>query len=98
MNKKIRPLADQVLLQVLEAESAGADELEVADGAKEKQCRGKVLSVGPGRMNEDGAILQMFVGVGDEVLFKKHAGNEIPWDSKLVMVTEEQIIAVIEGA
>lgn len=64
---------------------------------KEKPIKGKVLSIGPGKLNEKGERMQMSVKVGDTVLFKKYGPDEIEIDGKKYLVgDEDDILAIIE--
>jgi chaperonin GroES len=94
---KIRPLADKVLVERIEAENKTAGGIVLPDSAKEKPQRGKIISVGEGKLLEDGSRGQMQVKKGDEVLFTSYAGNEIKLDGKeYIIMDETDIMAVIE--
>ena len=94
---KIRPLADKVLVERIEAESKTAGGIVLPDSAKEKPQRGKIISVGEGKLLEDGSRGQMQVKKGDEVLFTSYAGSEIKLDGKeYIIMDETDIMAVIE--
>lgn len=94
---KIRPLADKVLVERIEAESKTAGGIVLPDTAKEKPQRGKVLSVGEGKILDDGSRRQMQVKKGDAVLFTSYAGTEIKVDGKDHLIMDESdILAVIE--
>jgi len=94
---KIRPLADKVLVQRVEAETKTAGGIVLPDTAKEKPQRGKVISVGEGRLLEDGKRHKMQVKKGDQVLFTSYAGTEVKADGKEYLIMDESsILAVIE--
>ena len=94
---KIRPLADKVIVERIEAESKTAGGIVLPDSAKEKPQRGKVLSVGAGKILDDGSKGEMQVKKGDEVLFTSYAGAEVKLDSKEYLIMDESdIMAVIE--
>ncbi|MCX8036336.1 MAG: co-chaperone GroES [Candidatus Sumerlaeia bacterium] len=95
----IKPLGDRVLVQRLEeAEEKTAGGIIIPDTAKEKPQRGKVIAVGPGRMNEDGKLLPMNVKVGDEVLFGKYSGSDVKIDGvEYLIIKEDEIYGIIEG-
>jgi len=94
---KIRPLGDKVLVQRLEAESRTAGGIVLPDTAKEKPQRGKVISVGEGKILDDGSRRQMQVKKGDTILFTSYAGTEIKIDGKeYLIMSESDIMAVIE--
>ena len=94
---KIRPLADKVLVERLEAETTTAGGIVLPDSAKEKPQRGKIVSVGQGKVLDDGTRRKLQVKKGDAVLFTSYAGTEIKVGSKDYMIMEESdILAVIE--
>jgi chaperonin GroES len=94
---KIRPLADKVLVQRLEAESKTAGGIVLPDTAKEKPQRGKIVSVGQGKMLDDGTVRKPQVKKGDSVLFTSYAGTDVKIASKeYLIMSESDIMAVIE--
>ena len=94
---KIRPLADKVLVQRLEAETKTAGGIVLPDTAKEKPQRGKIISTGEGKVLDDGTVKKMQVKKGDTVLFTSYAGTEIKIDGKEYLIMDESgIMAVIE--
>lgn len=93
---KIKPLADRVVVQSLEAEEKTASGIILPDTAKEKPQKGKILAVGPGRILEDGSRLAMEVKTGDTVIYAKYAGSEIAIDGEEVLILKEaDILAVL---
>lgn len=94
---KIRPLADKVIVQRLEAESVTAGGIVLPESAKEKPQRGKVMSVGDGRLLEDGSRSKMQLKKGDQVLFTSYAGTDIKVDGKEYLIMDESdVMATIE--
>jgi chaperonin GroES len=94
---KIRPLADKVLVQRLEAENKTAGGIVLPDTAKEKPQRGKIVSVGEGKLLDDGTRKKMQVKKGDVVLFSSYAGTDVKIDGKEYLIMDESdIMAVIE--
>ena len=94
---KIRPLADKVLVQRLDAETKTAGGIVLPDTAKEKPQRGKIISVGKGKVLDDGTLKKMQVKKGDMVLFTSYAGTEVKVDGKEYLIMDESdIMAVIE--
>ena len=95
---KLRPLSDYILVDPLEKETTLPSGIVIPDTVKEKPQQGKVISVGPGRRDEDGDRLPMDVKVGDIVMYKKWGGTEIKVEGKeMLLVKEEDILAVVEG-
>jgi len=93
----IRPLADKVLVERVEAEGKTAGGIVLPDTAKEKPQRGKVVSVGEGKLLEDGTRREVQIKKGDLVLFTSYAGTEIKVDGKEYLIMDEtDIMAVIE--
>ena len=93
----IRPLADKVLVERVEAEAKTAGGIVLPDTAKEKPQRGKIVSVGAGKVLEDGTRREVQVKKGDLVLFTSYAGNEIKIDgNEYLIMDESDIMAVIE--
>jgi len=94
---KIRPLADKVLVQRLEAETKTAGGIVLPDAAKEKPQRGKIVSVGEGKLLDDGTRQKVQVKKGEIVLFTSYAGTEIKIEGKEYLIMDESdIMAVIE--
>ena len=93
----IRPLADKVLVERVEAESKAAGGIVLPDTAKEKPQRGKIVNVGEGRLLEDGTRREVQLKKGDLVLFTSYAGTEIKVDGKEYLIMDESdVMAVIE--
>jgi chaperonin GroES len=93
---KAWPLHDRVLLKRMEVKETVKGGIIIPDSAKEKPMEGQVISVGPGKMNDDGKRSPMDVEAGDRVLFGKYAGTEIKIDDEeYVIMREEEILAVL---
>ncbi|MFM7925501.1 MAG: co-chaperone GroES, partial [Planctomycetaceae bacterium] len=75
-----------------EAEETTAGGIVLPDAAREKQQRGTVVAVGPGRLLDSGARAAVSVKVGDEVLFGKYGGTEIEIDGQDVKILRESDI------
>ena len=94
---KIRPLSDKVLVERLEAETKTAGGIVLPDSAKEKPQRGKIISVGQGKLLDDGSRSKPQVKKGDEVLFTSYAGSEVKLDGKEYLIMDESdIMAIVE--
>ncbi|MBU6500597.1 MAG: co-chaperone GroES [Patescibacteria group bacterium] len=93
-----KPLSSHVFLEPLGEEKTTKSGIVIPDTAeKEKPIKGKVLAVGPGKLNDKGERVQMSVKVGDMVLFKKYGPDEIEMDGKKYLVgDEDDILAIIE--
>ena len=87
----IKPLADRVLIEPLQAETKTASGIIIPDNAKEKPQKGTVVAVGPGTQDE-----KVTVKVGDTVLYGKYAGTELKFDgTDYLMMRESDILAIV---
>jgi len=94
----IRPLADKVIVQRIEAQSKTAGGIVLPDSAKEKPQRGKVIAVGHGKLLDNGKRGEMSVKKGQEVLFTSYAGTEVKMDGKEYLIMDQSdIMAIIES-
>lgn len=94
----IRPLADKVIVQRIEAESKTAGGIVLPDSAKEKPQRGKIIAVGQGKLLDNGERGEMSVKKGQEVLFTSYAGTEVKIDGKEYLIMDESdIMAIVEA-
>ncbi|HEY1602442.1 MAG TPA: co-chaperone GroES [Pirellulales bacterium] len=88
-NVKLRPLDDRVVVEPREAEHTTAGGIVLPETAKEKPQRGKVVSVGPGKLLDSGNRGSLSVSVGDEVIYGKYSGTEIELDGREVKILRE---------
>lgn len=94
---KVKPLNDRVLVLRTGEEEKTAGGIIIPDTAKEKPQEGKVIAVGPGKVNDKGEKINLDVKAGDKVLFGKYAGNEIRIDGvEHLIMREEDILAIID--
>jgi chaperonin GroES len=93
----LRPLADRLIIAAGKNEEVTASGLVLPDTAsKERPEQGEVIAVGPGRLDEDGERMPMSVKVGDTVVFKKYAPDEVEVDNKeYLVISESDVLAVI---
>jgi chaperonin GroES len=88
-------LQDRVLVTRINPEEKTKGGIIIPDTAKEKPMEGKVVAVGKGKRNEDGALLPLDVQVGDRVLFAKYSGTDIKIDGEdHLILRESDILAV----
>lgn len=94
----LKPLSNHVFIEPIKEEKATKSGIVLPETAeKEKPMLGKVIAIGPGKLDEKGNRITMSVKVGDKVLFKKYGPDEIEVDGKKYLVGEEtDILAVIE--
>jgi chaperonin GroES len=95
-NVKVKPLQDRILVERIEEEIKKGG-IIIPDSAKEKPQQGKVIAVGPGRIDDNGKRIPMEVKKGDYILFGKYSGNEIRvGDDEHLIMREEDVLAVID--
>jgi chaperonin GroES len=93
---KVQPLGDRVVIERDESEKITAGGIVLPDSAKDKPSRGTVISVGNGRLLDDGTRGVMQVKKGDHVLFHAYAGESFKLgDQDLILMREEDILAVL---
>lgn len=94
---KLRPLNDRILVLRVEKEEKTSGGILIPDTAKEKPQEGKVIAVGPGKVNEKGDRVPLDVKENDRVLFGKYAGNEIKIDGvEHLIMREDDILGILE--
>lgn len=93
----IQPLGDRVVIKPLEAQEKTKGGIVLPDTAKEKPQEGKVVSVGKGRISNDGKLVPPEVKAGDKVLYGKYSGTEVTIDDQeYLIVKEEDILAIVK--
>ncbi|HEX3026491.1 MAG TPA: co-chaperone GroES [Clostridia bacterium] len=92
----MKPLADRVVIKMVEAEETTKGGIILAGSAKEKPQIAEVIAVGPGGL-VDGKEVKMYVKVGDRVITSKYSGTEVKMDgTEYVIVRQSDILAVVE--
>ena len=92
----IKPLEDRIVVQVSEAETTTASGIVIPDTAKEKPQEGKVLAVGPGRVDDKGNRIPLDVKVGDVVIFSKYGGTEVKYNGEdYLILSARDVLAVV---
>ena len=93
---KLKPLADRVIIKMLEAEETTKGGIILTGAAKEKPEVAEVISVGPGGL-VDGKEVQMTVKPGDKVITSKYSGTEVKLEGEeYTIVRQGDILAVVE--
>lgn len=89
---KLKPLADRVVLKMVEAEETTKSGIILTAAAQEKPQFAEVVEVGPGT-----AEVEMTVKVGNKVVTNKYSGTQIKLDGvEYVIVKQEDILAIVE--
>ena len=94
---KLRPLQDRVIVKQSEAEEKTKSGILLPDAAKEKPTKGKVIAVGPGKLDDNGKAMEIGLRVGDTVYYGKYSGTDIEVDGqKFVILRESDVLGVLE--
>ena len=94
---KLRPLADRVIVKQSEAEEKTKSGIVLPDTAKEKPTKGKVVSVGPGKLDDNGRPMEIGLRAGDNIYYGKYAGTDVEVNGeKFVILRETDVLGVLE--
>lgn len=92
----IKPLADRVLIKMVESEETTKSGIILSGASKEKPQIAEVIEVGPGD-NVEGKEVKMYVKKGEKVVVSKYAGTEIKYEGKdYIIVKQSDILAVVD--
>lgn len=92
----LKPLADRVVIRLVEKEEKTKSGIFLPDTAKEKPQEGEVVAVGAGKVYENGQRVALEVNVGDRVMFAKYAGTEVELDGAThLILSERDILAIL---
>ena len=93
----LQPLSDHVCLEPQEEDESRIGSIVIPDTAKEKPQIGKVIAVGPGKINDDGVRRPLTVKAGDRVIFAKYGGTDFELEhEEYLIVRESDILAVVD--
>lgn len=93
---KLKPLADRVIIKLMEAEETTKGGIILTGAAKEKPEVAEVIAVGPGGL-VDGKEVKMTVKKGDKVITSKYSGTEVKMDGvEYTIVRQGDILAIVE--
>ena len=92
----LKPLADRVVVKLVEGEETTSSGIILAASAQEKPQIAEVIAVGPGGM-VDGKEVVMTVKVGDKVITSKYSGTEVKLNKEeYTIVKQSDILAIVE--
>ena len=95
---KLQPLGDRVVVEREQSVETTAGGIVLPDSAKDVPARGTIVSIGNGRLLDDGSRGALQVGVGDRVIFSSYAGEAFKIDdNELLLMREDDILAVIDS-
>ena len=94
---KLKPLADRVIVRQSDAEEKTASGIVLPDTAKEKPTKGKVVAVGPGKLDDHGKRMELGVRAGDTVYYGKYSGTDVEINGeKFVILRESDLLGILE--
>ena len=94
---KVRPLAERVLVQRMEADEVTSGGIVLPETAKEKPQRGTIVATGDGKLLEDGSRAKFQVSKGDKVIFSSYAGTDIKiGGTEYMLMDESDILAILD--
>ena len=100
-NVNVAPLGDRIVVKQAQQEEVRASGLVIPDTAKEKPQLGEVVAVGPGRVDDNGKRVPMELSIGDQVLYAKYSGQEVPQyvigadEQEYIVLRESDILAKV---
>jgi len=89
MAVKLQPLADRLVVMPIARDEVTKSGIVLPDTAKEKPQEGKVIAVGPGKMDDTGKRIAMDLKIGDIVIYAKYGGTELKIEGKEYMILRE---------
>ena len=96
MGLNMRPLADRVIVEPAPPEDKTSGGIILPDTAQEKPQHGTVAAVGPGKVSDSGALVEMAVKKGDKILYGKYSGTEVSVEgTDYIIMRETDILAVM---
>ena len=94
---KLQPLGDRVVVERDELDDITAGGIVLPESAKDKPARGTVVSIGDGKLLDDGSRGEFQVKVGDHILFSSYSGESFKVsDDEVLLMREEDILAIID--
>ena len=96
MGLSLKPLSDRVVIEEAAAEEKSSGGIILPDTAQEKPQQGTVVAVGPGKVSDSGALIEMSVKEGDKILYGKYSGTEVNVaGTDYIIMRESDILAVM---
>ena len=94
----VKPLYDRVVIQRVEETTRSKGGLFLPETAKEKPLEGVILSVGQGKLLDDGSVRKLQVKEGDRVVFGRYAGTEIQMNGEeRLVLREDEIFGIVQN-
>ena len=93
----LHPTGNRVVVKAIQKDQTTASGIVLPDTSEEKPQKGEVISVGPGKMTNDGKLIPVQIERGHKVLFKKYAPDEVEVDGEKFLILDETDILAIVG-
>ncbi len=93
----IKPVADRILIKMIENEETTQSGIILSGGAKEKPQIAEVIEVGPGINHIPGKEVKMYIKKGDKVIVSKYTGTEVKYENEeYIIVKQDDVLAIVE--
>lgn len=93
----IKPVADRVLIKMIENEETTRSGIILSSGAKEKPQIAEVIEVGPGTNDVSGKEVKMYIKKGDRVIVSKYSGTEVKYEGEdYLIIKQDDVLAIVE--
>lgn len=93
----IKPVADRILIKMVENEETTKSGIILSGGAKEKPQVAEVIEVGPGISNVEGKEVKMYIKKGDRVIVSKYSGTEVKYEGEdYLIIKQDDVLAIVE--
>ena len=90
----LKPMGDRIIIRPKEQDQISTGGIFLPDSAKERPQKGEVVAVGPGRIMNNGKLVEMELQVGDQIIYSKYAGTEIKVeDEELLVLGSNDVLA-----
>ena len=92
----LKALGDRIVVKTVEQQDRTKSGIVLPESAKEKPQEGKVLSVGPGKLLDNGAVKPLEVKAGERVLYGRYAGTEVRIEGEdYLILREDDVLAIV---
>ena len=93
----IKPVADRILIKMIEGEEKTESGIFLSSGSKEKPQVAEVIEVGPGITNADGKEVKMYIKKKDKVIVSKYSGTEVKYEGEeYLIIKQDDVLAIVE--
>lgn len=93
----IKPVADRILIKMIEGEEKTESGIILSSGSKEKPQVAEVIEVGPGITNADGKEVKMYIKKKDKVIVSKYSGTEVKYEGEeYLIIKQDDVLAIVE--